>query len=191
MPVRHWATRQAMAAGADIVETNQVMQAVASGKPVCDGTKCVPLRAALKKSQSSLLPPRARSVLAHTRLASAKTLLGAVDVADKGWLGEALKKAEQSRQNVDLREVREGVEAAAAELAEETASRLASAVARLEDLKQDGKLPVTDEVFAAVAEMKAAKTAAFAAFEAGPPRGRARAAVRWALLAIGILSRSL
>ena len=40
-----------MAAGADIVETNQVMQAVASGKPVCDGTKCVPLRVALKKQE--------------------------------------------------------------------------------------------------------------------------------------------
>merc|ERR1719271_1466783 len=42
-------------------------------------------------------------------------------------------------------------------LEEESSMRLSSALKRLEDLKVDGKLPVTDEVFAAVDEMKAAK----------------------------------
>ena len=38
-------------------------------------------------------------------------------------------------------------------------ARLAAALGRLEDLKVDGKLPRTDEVFAAVAEFKAAQLA--------------------------------
>jgi hypothetical protein len=75
-----YATQQAMAAAQCIVQTNQLLQLEAHPDAViCEGESCRPLRDALEGQRAALLPPQARSALAHARLTTAKTLLGVLD----------------------------------------------------------------------------------------------------------------
>ena len=106
-PLRRFATSQGLEAGAAIVETNQLIAALEDPEAAaCDGAACTPLREALERQRSQLLPPRARSAVAHTRLWGAQALVALADAGESLLLSEgATRLASVTEELLDAREL--------------------------------------------------------------------------------------